>query len=461
MPIYIVFFLILFILGTLGIAFFLHIVNIEKPNGETATSAWPKTFTKNFSTEIIIVKDEVLLKNSGIEKLEKYGLWFQLLDTSGKEIIAYNTAPDLKTEYTVFELLDITGGKQTNKTETVFAGVYVKQGIECTYLIGFPVNISKVIMYLNGEHFTNGKSIVVTILFAVCVFIMLFGFFYGLWITRKMQKITKSVFEIALRTYTPIKQVGLFEDVYVSLNQLDSEIQASDELRDNTELLRKEWIEGITHDLKTPLSPIKGYGELLTNTQYEISTSDIRKYGNVILKNINYTESLINDLKLIYQMENGTTNTRISKVNIVRQLKEIIIDLLNTPEYENCKINFISSSNEIYTELDISLFRRAISNIIINAIIHNAKDTDILVTIELNDNILISIQDNGTGLTTEEQKKLFTRYYRGTNTEAKPEGTGLGMGIVKQIVELHDGKIEVDSIYGEGTRITISLPHSN
>lgn len=461
MPIYIVFFLILFILGTLGIAFFLHIVNIEKPNGETATSAWPKTFTKNFSTEIIIVKDEVLLKNSGIEKLEKYGLWFQLLDTSGKEIIAYNTAPDLKTEYTVFELLDITGGKQTNKTETVFAGVYVKQGIECTYLIGFPVNISKVIMYLNGEHFTNGKSIVVTILFAVCVFIMLFGFFYGLWITRKMQKITKSVFEIALRTYTPIKQVGLFEDVYVSLNQLDSEIQASDELRDNTELLRKEWIEGITHDLKTPLSPIKGYGELLTNTQYEISTSDIRKYGNVILKNINYTESLINDLKLIYQMENGTANTRISKVNIVRQLKEIIIDLLNTPEYENCKINFVSSSNEIYTELDISLFRRAVSNIIINALIHNAKDTDILVTIELNDNILISIQDNGTGLTTEEQKKLFTRYYRGTNTEAKPEGTGLGMGIVKQIVELHDGKIEVDSIYGEGTRITITLPHSN
>lgn len=460
MHIYIVLFLTLFVLGILCIVFFLYIVNIQKPNGEISTSAWPKTFTEHFSTEITFVNDVPQIKNSGIEQLEQYGLWFQLLDENGNEILEYNTRTDIKTDYNAFELLDIAGGKYINKTETVFVGTYLKDETECRYLIGFPVNISKVTMYLNGEHFTSGKSIVVIILFGAFVFIMLLGLAYGVWITRQMGKITKSVAEIASRTYLHIKHGGVFEEIYARLNQLDNEIQASDELRDNDERLRKEWIEGITHDLKTPLSPIKGYAELLTDTQYQISTDDIRKYGNAILKNINYTESLINDLKLIYQMENGIAPLRMDKVNITRQLKEIIIDLLNTPEYADRKINYVNDSNEIYVQLDISLFRRAIINIIINAIIHNSPETEISVSLALKDRISICIQDNGKGLTLEEQKNLFTRYYRGTNTETKTEGTGLGMGIVKQIVELHGGTIEAHSIYGEGTRIIIYLSHS-
>lgn len=88
---------------------------------------------------------------------------------------------------------------------------------------------------------------------------------------------------------------------------------------------------------------------------------------------------------------------------------------------------------------------------------HNPVDTPISVSIRAEDKIAITIQDNGRGMNQEELDKLFVRYYRGNSTEAKPEGSGLGMAIAKQIIEQHGGSILADSKLGSGTCITILL----
>lgn len=110
---------------------------------------------------------------------------------------------------------------------------------------------------------------------------------------------------------------------------------------------------------------------------------------------------------------------------------------------------------------DAVLLKRALNNLLINALVHNSKETEIAVFIKAEENIQICIQDNGRGLSEEELSNLFTRYYRGTNTKAKPEGTGLGMAISKQIIELHDGSITVESELGIGTEIAIKFPINN
>lgn len=120
-------------------------------------------------------------------------------------------------------------------------------------------------------------------------------------------------------------------------------------------------------------------------------------------------------------------------------------------------IPYQCDEDRILAEADVSLLRRAVSNIVINAIIHNAPETEVTVSVSLSDDITISISDNGKGLAEEEIKNLFNRYYRGTNTEEKSQGSDLGLAIAKQIVELHNGSIEVHSVLWKGTDITIHL----
>ena len=107
---------------------------------------------------------------------------------------------------------------------------------------------------------------------------------------------------------------------------------------------------------------------------------------------------------------------------------------------------------------DPSLLRRAVSNIVINALTHNPEDTKVKVTVTCKEMVLISVKDNGVGIDESELKDLFNRYYRGTGTDQKPEGSGLGLAIAKQIVNLHGGDIKAVSRPGEGTDFIISLP---
>ena len=114
----------------------------------------------------------------------------------------------------------------------------------------------------------------------------------------------------------------------------------------------------------------------------------------------------------------------------------------------------------MYAQIVEALFRRAIQNIIINAFMHNSPKTKVAVTVTENDyeKIMISIRDNGTGMDEEALAKLFSRYYRGTNTEQKAEGSGLGLAIAKQIIQLHGGEINVMSQLNEGTEFILSIP---
>lgn len=284
----------------------------------------------------------------------------------------------------------------------------------------------------------------------------------GFWLILHLSKIKKGVENISQRTYTQLPEKGIFSEVYGALNKLDMEIRNSDKVQKETERVRSEWIANITHDLKTPLSPIKGYAELLTSNA-EIDKETMQEYGGIILKNVNHTEKLINDLKLTYQLESGAMPFQPQKVNLVRYMKELVIDIVNDPAFKDRDIVFESKVQDLEISIDTDLFRRAVNNLIINALTHNPQETKVKISVDVkaNQEACIYISDNGKGMSNEEQAELFNRYYRGTNTKEKPEGSGLGLAIAKQIITLHNGDIAVNSKLNEGTQFTIILPLEN
>lgn len=457
--IYLIFFLSLLgaIIATIGVFYLL--ITVQMQGGTTIRSDWPKTFTEDFRKQILFVKDKPQVKQSGTELLQENGIGLQILDQSGYEIFSYQKPEQAGDTYSNTELLHLyQTGQLENSEMTSFIGTVTLNGNDYAYILHFPVKISKITMYLNGDRFTGGKTIIILIVGILFAVVLVSGIIYGFWTTRIMNRLTVFVKEIATRSYQHIQVHGAFGDIYDSLNTLDTEIKASDRLREQTEKMREEWIANITHDLKTPLSPIKGYAEILQEN-HSRTHEQCGRYARVILKNVAYMEMLIDDLKLTYQLKNGMIPLERQEQNFVRFLKELVIDILNNPEYERRTIIFETTVERVLFSFDKTLLTRAFQNLIINAFVHGNENTELTLQISVIDNMFkIVVSDNGNGMTSEETDSLFQRYYRGTNTERKSEGTGLGLAITKSIIELHDGIISVSSIPGIGTSFQIQFP---
>ena len=456
--IYLIFFLSLLGAVLLAGCLIFMTISIQTPDGIIARSDWPKTFTEDFKDQIIFIEAAPQIKQAGIALLRDNGVGIQILDPSGCEVFSYQEPDQVNTIYSSAELLQLfQTGKLENSETTTFVGIASNAGTDYIYMLYFPVDVSKVTMYVNGERFAGGKTIILPILSAMLLLVLISGVLYGIFTTKAMKRMTTSIQEISLRSYLPIQDHGMFHDLYDSLNILDAEIRASDQLRIQTDKIREEWIANITHDLKTPLSPLKGYAEILQETGGK-SQEQSRRYAGIMLKNISYMETLIDDLKLTYQLENGMLPINREEKNIVRFLKELAIDILNTPEYENRTIHFESPEEIVLYSFDQTLLTRAFRNVIINAFVHGEEHTEVTLRLLVSDSTLeIYVADNGKGMKPETTEHLFDRYYRGTNTEQKPEGSGLGLAIAKGIIEIHSGTISVSSIPTVGTTFQIEF----
>lgn len=454
--IYLIFFALLIGMIIAAIGMVLYAYTIQKPDGSFALSDWPEDFTRDFSKYIAFDENAPQVTPDGILELKKNNLWLQIINEECDEVYNYNLPQGYLKHYSPSQLLNMN--KSGSQDSTIIIRSIMVKGTEFNYIIGFPVKISRFTSMVNGDRFTNGKTIGFWLIGIMLLLIIVSGMIYGLWVTKRMSGMTAAIGKIVSRSYTPIKNQGVYKDVYDSINTLNSEIQASDELRARNDKLREEWIANITHDLKTPLSPIKGYAELITDPAYDVSPQQMKKYGETILKNTAYAEGLIDDLKLTYQLENGMIPINKKEYNIVRFIREIVIDILNNPEYQSRNISFYCHNEDISMIFDSRLMKRALDNIIYNSLVHNSNETDISISIKSEDNIQICIGDNGKGMNKEELDNLFIRYYRGTDTAKRPEGTGLGMAIAKQVIELHGGSIYVTSELGKGSGFFIEFP---
>ena len=253
---------------------------------------------------------------------------------------------------------------------------------------------------------------------------------------------------------------GIFKEVSKNINNLSIILKENEIERKEADKAKEEWIANISHDLKTPLSSIKGYAQLLNGDQYEINIDEAKRYGNAILDNSNYIQDLVNDLSLVYKLKNKVIPINFKEENLINLVQESIIDLLNNIKYSDREINFNYHDENIRLNCDKKYLKRAINNLIINSLEHNSKDTivDVFV-LKKENNINIIVEDNGQGIRKEDLKKIFNRYYKGVNTSSASNGSGLGMAIAKEVIESHNGSINIESEVGVGTKIIIAIKY--
>ncbi|MGG5775339.1 two-component system sensor histidine kinase YvrG [Bacillus subtilis] len=247
-----------------------------------------------------------------------------------------------------------------------------------------------------------------------------------------------------------------FGEIFESMDQLTETLRRDKRNREKIQATREEWIAGLSHDLKTPLSSIYGYSMMLESKQYDWSPEEVKEMGQVVREKSEYMSKLIEDLNLTYRLKNDALPIERNLTSLIPFFKNVIEDFKKNPFSEGYDISFVSKEEHIEFALDEAWFRRILENLLGNAVKHNDKGTEIQVILEQTKNhISLKVKDNGKGMDEETITHLFNRYYRGTNTKDSTAGTGLGLAIAKELVHLHNGTIHVNSRMNIGTVITI------
>lgn len=233
----------------------------------------------------------------------------------------------------------------------------------------------------------------------------------------------------------------------------------SDEIEEDIE--RKKFVANVSHELKTPITVLKIYAETLLDWGLAEKSSDaVHKDVENILENALRMESLVEDLLLLSKIDSRGRTLRTRELDIVGLLSTIVEQSRVQAEGKNINLEFHTVSRIPAVLGDESSLGRVFSNLITNAIKYTDKggQVDIYISRVIND-IVIKVKDNGLGISEKDQKKIFDRFYRVDQTGSREfGGTGLGLSIAKELVELHKGKLSVNSILTYGSEFIISLP---
>lgn len=251
----------------------------------------------------------------------------------------------------------------------------------------------------------------------------------------------------------------LYKDLFEQMELLTNKLKQNELDREYAEVSRREWISGITHDLKTPLSYIQGYSSMIAAKQYTWSYEEVKDFGMKIEEKSHHIKNLIDDLNISLQSDSGKIILQKNKIEMIEFLRNTVVDSANSPRSSEYLFSFVTDISSYDMILDKVLIQRALQNVLMNAVLHNPPGTKIEVAVNKKSKLLnIYITDNGKGMEEEAASKLFERYYRGTPTDIPSEGSGLGLAIARQLIELHGGIICAHSIKEQGTTISISLP---
>jgi len=245
-------------------------------------------------------------------------------------------------------------------------------------------------------------------------------------------------------------KAGPLKDVYINFNKMVSELQS-------VQTLRNDFINNFSHEFKTPITSINGFATLLL--EESISEEDKRKYLKIIADESEHLASLASSSLLLSKLESQQFIVDKKPYSLDEQIKQCAI-ILST-EWNKKEIQFSAELEHVQYCGNSDLMQHLWINLLDNAIKFTPEHGEITVTLKKdNEFIKVTISDTGKGMTEEEISQIFVKYYQ-SDSYLSNKGLGLGLSIVRKIIDLCSGKIEVKSTIDEGSTFTVYLPYTN
>lgn len=268
------------------------------------------------------------------------------------------------------------------------------------------------------------------------------------------ERIVEDDFNIRLDEHTE----GDFSKLGHSFNQMAKRLELSLEQLRNEKIFLRNIISDISHQLKTPLSSIKVFNEILTSGK-TVNDSDKNKFLVKSGEQIERMEWLIQNLLLMARLEAGAIEFVDEDKSIITTVESVIETLREKWEAKRQIISLVCPDGSISLPHDEKWLGEAIGNIVKNSIEHTGDDGRIAVKIDCSPVMTtLTVSDNGEGISSEDLPHIFKRFYKGKNN-SHGSGTGIGLALAKAIIENEGGIIGVKSVAGKGSTFTITFPN--
>lgn len=313
---------------------------------------------------------------------------------------------------------------------------------------------------------TRTTFILVIIILILVLSITVMSLITAQGITKPMKKLTDGIEEISKGNldyridYDSTNEIGV---TVKALNEMAARLKESIRQRNEIDESRKQMTAGIAHDLRTPLTSIKGYVEGLRDGIANTPEKQ-KEYIQTIYNSANDIERLLNELQTISLLERRSLELNKQEINLHEFLTDYVADAQFTAKKNDFEIIYKEPKDDdknITVSLDPARFSRVLMNIVSNSIKYASKARNGKLTITLNGydkSVIIALEDNGIGISDKNISHIFETFYRADQARTRvSDGSGIGLAVCKEIIEQHGGHIWATSTEGEGTTILISL----
>ena len=393
------------------------------------------------STNIIESMDDITLDNNiCLEYMDYYGNQYYYNNKISSCLLGRNKIIDK----------ELVKFKQSGE-ETAFEKILNPINNSVSLLYCIKKGNGYIFLFTSLEDIGTTTSLIKNQLIYVTLLAILFSIIIALFLSRRIAKpisdMTKKAEKLAEGNYnvqfttTGIKEI---DELANTLNYLEQEVSKTDEYR-------RDLMANVSHDLKTPLTMIKAYAEMIRDITLN-NKEKTKENLNVIIDETDRLNILVNDILELSKLQNSQDNLNIEKFDIVELINDILKRYQIIKETENYKL-ILESPASIMVKADKKRISQVIYNLINNAI--NYTGDDLTVTIRITENTKeckIEIIDTGKGIDEKDLPNIWNRYYKKEkNHKRNVVGTGLGLSIVKNILEQHHFKYGVNSIKDKGT----------
>ena len=375
------------------------------------------------------------------EVLLPEGYWCMLIDESGNVVWDQDKPDDVPDTYTINDIARMSRWFLNDYP------VYTRTEDYGLLVLAKPKNaVGKYQMEYSMSWFDSLPQRLVYVLLFNLLLATVLACIFGTSLYRRIRELTRGLSDLRAEKPVKLRERGIFRDIYRNINITSSAIERKNKALSIRESARRNWIAGISHDIRTPLSVITGYAEALSENK-ELSENNKHR-AEVIVSNSMKIKKLIEDLNLISSMEYDMQPSKRQPVKICPLIRRVSAEILNNKMSDRFSVALDLKAEGAAVMGDEGLLERAVFNIINNAVTHNKDGCTIQIKeYEKGGNIVIEIRDNGTGVPDSVLE----------NIDKIPKTThGIGLPMAYRIVSVHNGKF--DAYNDNGFCIMMTFP---